>query len=201
MEIKAVHAFRVTRNADIRRDEEEADDLLEMISEELRERRFARVVRLEVDPTCRMTCGLCSCRRALDRARRHVRERKPPRAGRRDGLDEAGPPRPSGNSTNRGSPSRRRGCFGKAIPRIWCVRENGGLPNIFAAIREDDLLVHHPYESFQHSAQRFVDGGRQRPRRAGDQANALPHLQQQPDRRGPRGRGREAASRSPCWSR
>jgi polyphosphate kinase len=39
------HIFRVTRNADIERNEEEADDLLEMIEEELRERRFAEVVR------------------------------------------------------------------------------------------------------------------------------------------------------------
>ncbi|MFW5955148.1 MAG: polyphosphate kinase 1, partial [Rhodothermales bacterium] len=51
MEVVGVHAFRISRNADIRRNEEEADDLLEMISEELRERRFAPVVRLEVERT------------------------------------------------------------------------------------------------------------------------------------------------------
>ena len=50
MTVEGVYAFRVTRNADVRRDEEEADDLLEMISERLRERRFAPVVRLEVEP-------------------------------------------------------------------------------------------------------------------------------------------------------
>ncbi len=49
MEVVAVYPFRVTRNADLARNEEEADDLLDMISEELRERRFAPVVRLEVD--------------------------------------------------------------------------------------------------------------------------------------------------------
>ena len=49
MEVMGVHPFRVTRNADVRRDEEEAEDLLEVISAELRERRFAAVVRLEVD--------------------------------------------------------------------------------------------------------------------------------------------------------
>lgn len=49
MEIVAAFPFRVTRNADLARNEEEADDLLDMISEELRERRFAPVVRLEVD--------------------------------------------------------------------------------------------------------------------------------------------------------
>src|SRR5687767_3447644 len=40
--------FRVTRNADLERDEEDAEDLLELMEEELRQRRFARVVRLEV---------------------------------------------------------------------------------------------------------------------------------------------------------
>ncbi len=48
MEIVSAHAFRITRNADVRRDEEEATDLLSMISEELRERRFSPVVQLEV---------------------------------------------------------------------------------------------------------------------------------------------------------
>ena len=42
--------FRVTRNAIVERDEESANDLLEMIEAELRERRFAPVVRLEVSP-------------------------------------------------------------------------------------------------------------------------------------------------------
>ena len=49
MDILAAYPFRVTRNADIARNEEEADDLLDMINEELREQRFAAVVRLEVD--------------------------------------------------------------------------------------------------------------------------------------------------------
>ena len=49
MEIEACSMFRVTRNAITERDEEEADDLLEMIEIELRERKFAPVVRLQVD--------------------------------------------------------------------------------------------------------------------------------------------------------
>ena len=49
MDVLAAYPFRVTRNADIARNEEEADDLLEMINEELREQRFAAVVRLEID--------------------------------------------------------------------------------------------------------------------------------------------------------
>ncbi len=49
MNLLAAHIFRVTRNADLERNEEEADDLLEMIEEELRERRFAETVRMELD--------------------------------------------------------------------------------------------------------------------------------------------------------
>ena len=41
--------FRVTRNADLTLEEEEADDLLEAVEMELRRRRFGRAVRLEVD--------------------------------------------------------------------------------------------------------------------------------------------------------
>ena len=48
MAIVDVMPFRVTRNADVERDEEEAEDLLELIEEELRQRRFAKVVRLEI---------------------------------------------------------------------------------------------------------------------------------------------------------
>src|SRR5690625_1557819 len=49
MIVESVHPFRISRNADVSRSEEEADDLLEMISEELRERRFAPAVHLEAD--------------------------------------------------------------------------------------------------------------------------------------------------------
>ncbi|MDZ7643353.1 MAG: polyphosphate kinase 1 [Woeseiaceae bacterium] len=50
VEVLAAGFFRVTRNAIVERDEESANDLLEMIEAELRERRFAPVVRLEVSP-------------------------------------------------------------------------------------------------------------------------------------------------------
>jgi polyphosphate kinase len=48
MEVDACESFRVTRNANTERDEEEADDLLAMIESELRDRRLAPTVRLEV---------------------------------------------------------------------------------------------------------------------------------------------------------
>ncbi|MGE3974658.1 MAG: polyphosphate kinase 1 [Bdellovibrionales bacterium] len=50
MQITSVMPFRITRNIEIARDEEDAVDLLEMIEEELRQRKFARIVRLEHGP-------------------------------------------------------------------------------------------------------------------------------------------------------
>src|SRR6185437_7822217 len=49
MEIESHHAFRVTRNADLTLEEEEADDLLIAVEMELRRRRFGQAVRLELD--------------------------------------------------------------------------------------------------------------------------------------------------------
>ena len=49
MEIEAHVPFRVTRNADLTLEEDEADDLLQAVEMELRRRRFGRAVRLEVD--------------------------------------------------------------------------------------------------------------------------------------------------------
>ena len=50
MTIVDAMSFRLTRNADVERDEEDAEDLLELVEEELRQRRFAKVVRLEHGP-------------------------------------------------------------------------------------------------------------------------------------------------------
>ena len=49
MEIESQYPFRVTRNADLTLEEEEADDLLAAVEIELRRRRFGRAVRLEID--------------------------------------------------------------------------------------------------------------------------------------------------------
>ena len=49
MEVESCELFRVTRNANTEVDEDEADDLLSMIESELRERKFAPIVRLEVE--------------------------------------------------------------------------------------------------------------------------------------------------------
>ena len=155
MQIEGAHAFRVTRNADVRRAEEEADDLLEMISDELRERRFAPVVRLEVDPDMpepvrellmdelsigprdvyetNSILGHVDCMSLVD-------------IDKPEHHDPAWEPVVPPRLRHEGDPTTlvRKG---KTVD----------YPNIFAAIREADLLVHHPYDSFQESVQRFVE--------------------------------------------
>ena len=66
-ESSACEFFRVTRNANTERDEDEADDLLALIESELRDRRFAPIVRLEIvkgmDPVHR---GMLAAELGLD---------------------------------------------------------------------------------------------------------------------------------------
>ncbi|MFB6248913.1 MAG: polyphosphate kinase 1 [Salinibacter sp.] len=155
MEVTGAYAFRVTRNADVRREEEEADDLLRMISEELRERRFAPVVRLEVDPA--MPASLCDLlAEELNIGPRDIYETNS-MLGLVDAMALSGLDRPAHQYPpwEPVVPSRLR----REGDPTTLVRKGktADYPNIFAAIRASDILVHHPYESFQESVQRFVE--------------------------------------------
>jgi polyphosphate kinase len=155
MDVQTVHGFRVTRNADIRRDEEEADDLLEMISDELRERRFAPVVRLEVDPD--MPEGVRTL--LMDELSIGPEDVYETRSllGHADCMPLAQIDRPEHQYEpwEPVIPARLR----REGDPTDLVRQGktADHPNIFSAIREGDILVHHPYESFQESVQRFVE--------------------------------------------
>jgi len=146
MDLLSVHPFRITRNADVRRDEEEAEDLLASISAELRVRRFAGVVRMEV------------AKEMPDYVRSLLlreMELTPQQVVEVDGLLDL------------------TGCFQIAdldLPRLRYKPWEPVLPTrlaqegqtkdtqtIFAIIRQGDLLVHHPYESFAGSTQRFIE--------------------------------------------
>lgn len=141
MEILKVLPFRVTRNADIEQDSEDAEDLLEHIQQQLRDRRFAHVVRLEVasSPDPRMLRLLLG---ELDLSANDVYETDHILDYRI--LDEL--------ADLEGTDLR----FAK-----WRPIEPRGLEDedtdILGAIRESDLLVHMPYESFDASVERFVE--------------------------------------------
>ena len=155
MEVTGAYPFRVTRNADIRRDEEEADDLLEMISEELRERRFASVVRLEVAPST-PDAVRSLLQSELNVSPEDVYETQSI-LGHADCMALAGLDMPEHQFTpwKPVIPPRLR----REGDPTDLVRQGktADYPNIFSAIREADILVHHPYESFQESVQRFVE--------------------------------------------
>jgi polyphosphate kinase len=145
MEIVESYPFRVTRNADVQRNEEEADDLLEAIQEELRERRFATVVRLEVGS------GMPDWMLQLLFEELEVGEQEvfaiDGLLALKDLMQLANAPLPS---------LRYRPWSPVTHPRLQ-PPEPGEEVDIFGAVAGGDILVHHPYDSFATSVQRFIE--------------------------------------------
>lgn len=144
MEIRDHHLFRVTRNADISVEEDEADDLLLAMEEELNKRRFGKVVRLEVERSMPWhTRSLLQKGLGLEAS--DVYEI----AGMLDlsalvAIADLDVPHLQAEPFHPVQP-----------PRL--VPLNTDQPDVFAAIRAGDILVHHPYESFAGSVQRFIE--------------------------------------------
>ena len=136
--------FRVTRDADFNVSDE-ADDLLQAVQDELRRRRFGEVVRLEIatgmNPNLRHE--LVGALRLEDREVYDIE-------GLLDLADLSEIADVPGHAELRYSPwtpvtqPRLQGDEGRAV-------------DMFRAIRHADLLVHHPYDSFAHSVERFVE--------------------------------------------
>lgn len=141
MEIEACSLFRVTRNAITERDEEEAEDLLELIEIEMRERKFAPVVRLQVDRNMQPTLrGRLAAELGLDE-QADVFEAEG-MLGQRDLMEIA----------TLDIPELRDAPHAPCAP-IDLLTDG----NIFHAIRDaKHLMVHHPFESFQQSVERFL---------------------------------------------
>lgn len=141
MTIKHVEPFRITRNADVERDEEDAEDLLELIEQELRDRRFARAVRLETDdaPFHPMNHFLMQ---ELGLQQDDVYQ-MPGELDYNDLWQVHG-------SVNR--PDLKYEPWTPVVPTRLADPDT----NIFSIIRNGDILVHHPYESFSASVERFI---------------------------------------------
>jgi polyphosphate kinase len=145
MQILGHHLFRVTRNADLSIEEDEADDLLLAMEEELRRRRFGNVVRLEVE-------------RSMPHETRALLQRGL-------GLDASDVYEVRGMLDLRGLDSIADLDIPELQPHPWApvtpprlVPADEDEPtDMFAAIRAGDILVHHPYESFTGSVQRFIE--------------------------------------------
>ncbi len=131
--------FRVTRNADIDLDEDHAEDLLGSVDEMLLERRFGQAVRLELDPELPEDIRewLMS---ELELDENAVYELAPP-------LDLSGLFQLAGLDAEEHQL--------EPVPPVVPPRFRA-VDDVFAELRRADVLVHHPYESFDHSVQRFI---------------------------------------------
>ncbi len=142
MDIVGAWPFRVTRNADLTLDDEEADDLLEAVEMELRRRRFGRAIRLELHDDMPET-ALQILLRELDLEPEDVLVV--------DGyLDNTG----FNQFLELDRPDLMQPIFGGVQPPELANLETGS--EFFRLIRERDLLVHHPYTSFSESVSEFV---------------------------------------------
>ena len=143
MEIDSHHPFRVTRNADLTLEEEEADDLLAAVEDELRRRRFGRAVRLEV--TRGMADDLLALlMRELDLQPIDVYVSDAP-------LDLSG----LWNVWGLRRPDLKDEPF-KSVPPPELSGIDDEPVDLFERIRRGDVLLHHPYESFTTSVTAFI---------------------------------------------
>jgi polyphosphate kinase len=144
MEIADYDVFRVTRDADLEVSDDAAD-LLQAVEDELRRRRFGEVVRVEVGAECseklrQELAGLLGVedeevfpvQGLLDMGSLWQIVKLPGHAELREELP-----------------------LGVTHPRL--LRHEGERPDVLGAMREGDLLVHHPYISFATSVERFVE--------------------------------------------
>ena len=143
MTIESHSSFRVTRNADLALEEGEADDLLEAVDLEIRRRRFGRAVRLEVE------AGMPPEVRALLTQELYLSEddvyvvRGPLDLG---GLWEV-------HDIDR--PDLKYPAWVAVTPPALASSEDGTV-DIFGVLKDHEVLVHHPYESFTASVEAFV---------------------------------------------
>jgi polyphosphate kinase len=144
MEVVDSGVFRVTRDADFDVSDE-ADDLLEAVEAELRRRRFGEVVRLEINADMSdelrdaLTAGL-----KVEHRQAYTVE------GLLDFTDLWQIVKLPGFSDLRYPPWTP-----VTQPRLQ--GEDGGGVDMFDVIRQGDVLVHHPYDSFSTSVERFVE--------------------------------------------
>ena len=144
MEILETHLFRVTRDADIAIEEDEADDLLLAIEEEIRRRRFGEAVRLEVE-------------RSMPELTRKILSKG---IGVRDDdvYEVAGMLDLTAlwQLVDLDRPDLKAPPYVPVVPARLMPPDEDERVDLFAQIRAGDMLVHHPYESFSASVERFI---------------------------------------------
>jgi len=144
MEIASVSRFRVTRNADLSLDDEDAEDLLAAVEMELRRRRFGRAVRLEVQSNVPDDVLSLMCAEL---------ELGPQDVIRHDSFVELSA---LSQLANLDLPTLRFAAWTPVTAGRLAAADEAGR-SMFEVIRSRQLLVHHPYESFSSSTETFVE--------------------------------------------
>ncbi|WP_375000651.1 RNA degradosome polyphosphate kinase [Aeromicrobium sp. CTD01-1L150] len=153
MEVVAHHTFRVTRNEDLEVEEDDAENLLKALEKELLRRRFGPPVRLEVEETIDEEVLELLVTELGVSADEVFRLRGP--------LDL----RSLGEVADIDRPELRYEPFVPGTHEHLAEVETASPADMFRALRRRDVLVHHPYDSFATSVQRFIE-----------QAAADPHV-------------------------
>ena len=145
VEIVDHSTFRVTRNAEVRRNEDVAEGLIERIEDVLRQRRFATLVRIEVDEDTPQSVRDLLVEH-LDVDEREVFERSAPLA-----LSDFG------SLHDLDAPELKFPAWTPQQHPRFAGLDPKRPGEVFEAIREGDALVHHPYHSFTDTVQTFLD--------------------------------------------
>ena len=144
MEILDTHLFRVTRDADITIEEDEADDLLLAIEEEVRRRRFGEAVRLEFERS------MPDVTRQILLKGIGVRDE--------DSFEVAGMLDLTAlwQLVALDRPDLKAVPHVPVIPPRLVPPDEDEPVDVFAQMRAGDIFIHHPYESFTASVERFI---------------------------------------------
>lgn len=146
MKIEQLAYFRVTRMAGIQKDDLETANLLQSVEADLKQRRFARAVRLEIEPDPPPALA----RWLLDKLRLDAQ----------DVYEQTGDAEYPALSeiVDVDRPDLKFPKWKPIIPARLADRtiSERTPANFFATIRKQDILVHHPYESFHDSVERFI---------------------------------------------
>jgi polyphosphate kinase len=132
MQVRGCQAFRVTRNSDLFVDDEEVDDLRRALEGELAHRRYGAAVRLETGHDCPVDVVEFLLQHFALSAGDHYSVSGPVNLNRLSALVDLVP-----RSDLKFPP------FTPAPHRRLLAQ-----PDLFAAIRQQDLLLHHPFQSF-----------------------------------------------------
>ncbi|WP_083090373.1 RNA degradosome polyphosphate kinase [Actinomyces vulturis] len=144
MDVVEHHLFRVTRNENLEVEEDDAENLLTAMEKELERRRFGALVRLEVEETI-SDFVLTYLVRELNISNQDVFKLPAP-------LDL----RCLNILHDLDIPDLKYPRYVPVTPLGLTPRESASAPDVFAAIREHDVLVHHPYDAFATSVQEFI---------------------------------------------